>query len=62
MKNKALRCRACGRRQVVAGEGRWIDGSWTQDHRIRTRRPVWVCCYRCYSRLLAAAEGVDYAS
>jgi hypothetical protein len=48
-------CRACKRGKRVPDEGRNVDGSWPSDQQILAhirRRPVWVCGWNCYQKLL----------
>ncbi len=49
-------CCVCGRGPVFYGEGRWIDGGWSDDERIEEFLGKWVCCYSCYRKLLQGED------
>ena len=47
-------CIACKRDRVFPGEGRIIDGSWTDDAKVAKHRGRWVCGVFCYMDLIKA--------
>lgn len=46
------KCANCGRKLVVKGEGRIIDGSWPWADEY-LKRGDWYCCYDCIDRTVA---------
>jgi hypothetical protein len=50
-------CAFCGRKPLVPGEGRRIDGTWARDSLVaRQYQGAWVCSFRCYENLITCGK------
>jgi len=53
-------CILCGREKMFEGEGRIIDGSWANDRNIPEEKWGWVCCYKCYEKILKKTKNIKH--
>jgi len=51
---EVVRCFHCGKERAKSAEGKFIDGSWVDDWRMKNTEAwgKWVCSVHCYWRVV----------